>query len=139
MNITFVNSDQLGERLRTPFNPPLLSEEFTEDNFHSEWHGARNALDHCLSRFGKWDAYGNGDYFLDEVANLSRGIGVELNNPTMLSKEFVRSVQSCLGSLDQEYEIDFALMVDGDFFDILVSQTTVTTDCPKALLNELLD
>lgn len=130
MKIIRISSEEMKDRLNAPFNPPNFTDTFTREMFHLEWHKCRNRLKNLLEQFGQWNAYGEGDYFLDEIVVLSRGFGVEITNPSIVTKKLLRCLQEFLQDLDQNYEIDLAFNLDGKFYDILVSSDAVVTDYP---------
>lgn len=81
-----------------------------------------------MDAFGVWNAYGEGDYFLDDTTGTSRGIGIEVTNPAILTKALVRAVQKLLQTLDEDFEVHFALTSCGLFSDVFVSRSEILTD-----------
>lgn len=133
MKITVIDTASLTGRLTEPFNPPRISESFTEDAFREQWHAARNALKDVMDAFGVWNAYCEGDYFLDDATGLSRGIGIEVTNPAIFHKAQVEAVQKPLCTLDEDFEVHFALASCGLFSDIFVSRNEILTDDPNLI------
>ena len=133
MKITNVSSEELNSRLDTPYNPPIFSVSFTEYMFKKEWLAIRDSLKMELDKFGRWEAYGQGDYFLDDILTFSRGIPVEITNPTMITADLIGTLQTFLQSLQHCYEINLALTVDGNFYDMFISREGLITDCPESV------
>ena len=113
-----------------PYNPPALSESFSEEDFFREWHTVQRGLSNVLKRFGHDDAYGQGDYYLGDSATLSRGIGVCITSRKPLVQSLIPLTQAYLQTLDHPYEIDFTVSTkDGDF-EVFVSKNEVLAWCP---------
>jgi hypothetical protein len=132
MNISIVSRENIYKHLNTPFNPPVFSDSFEKENFRQEWHETRDSLKVVLDQFGEWNAYGEGDYFLDTILTLSRGIGVEITNVNMLTRELLVAVQTFLAKLEHAYEADFAFHIEGAFYDMFVSRGGIVTDYPNS-------
>lgn len=107
LNAFEISKEEGWDCLGQPFNPPAFNEQFTEDDFRDEWYAARGGLEAILSEFGDHDAYGNGDYNIGEDYGDSRFIGIEVNNPGILTPYFFNAVQSHLDSLHQTYTLYF--------------------------------
>ncbi len=133
MNVTVVDKASLVERLERPCNPPEITESFTGEDFLKEWCYARDALKDLLDAFGVWNAYGEGDYFLDDFTDMSRGIGVEVTNAKILNESLVGAVQKLLRTFDKEFEVHFLVAIKGLLFDLFVSRNEVITDHPKLI------
>lgn len=125
------------EHVAKPYNPPALSESFSEEDFFLEWHTVQRGLANVLKRFGRDDAYGQGDYYIGDSATLSRGIGVCITSKKPLVQSLIPLTQAYLQTLDHPYEIDFTVSTrDGDF-EVFVSQNEVLAWCPDDVQKKL--
>lgn len=97
------------------FNPP--SEECFNDTFRNEYYGVESRLETILQEFGENDAYGEGDYYLDNGYGRTRGLGFEVSHESSLENpQVVPAIQRLLASLPDEYEV----CIQGENFDFYV-------------------
>jgi len=137
MNSILLEEDEAYDLLEKPFNPPIITSQFTEDRFSVEWWGVRSRLKELLDQFGDHHAYGEADYNLGETLALSRGIGVEVTSSKMHSPRLIPQVQKFLASLPEKYEIDFAILTEDGISHVFVSANLVRYWCPVAVQKAL--
>ena len=125
MNVTIADKNFLVDRLGKPYNPPTISSSFSESDFQKEWYHARDTLKNLLDKFGACSPYGDGDYFIDDLTDISRGIGVEITNASILNEPLVRSVQTLLNTFANAFEVHFLVIIKGLLFDVFVSRNEV--------------
>lgn len=137
MSIQVITEKEAYDHLAKPYNPPVLSESFSEEDFFREWHTVQRGLANVLKHFGRDDAYGQGDYYIGDSAGLSRGIGVCITSKKPLVQSLIPLTHAYLKTLDHSYEIDFTVSTrDGDF-EVFVSTDEVKAWCPEDLLRKL--
>lgn len=133
-----MSKDQVYEYLEKPFNPPAITEHFTEKDFYSEWHNVRSKLKEVLDRFGKSNAFGDADYCMADSAALSRGISVEITSNNLMTSSLIPAVMSFLKELPNRYEIEFGIETEQSTNQIFVSAERVKGCCSEDVL-ELLE
>ncbi len=137
MSIYVITEKEAYAHVAKPYNPPALSESFSEEDFFREWHTVQRGLANVLRRFGRDDAYGQGDYYIGDSATLSRGIGVCITSKKPLVQSLIPLTQAYLKTLDHPYEIDFTVSTkDGDF-EVFVSKDDVLVWCPDDVQRKL--
>jgi hypothetical protein len=99
--ITRITSDEAYSRLDEPFNPPTT---LSEEEFEAVFDSLHERLNNALSEFGTNNPYGEGDYYLDDTANGSRGIGLEASDE-FLTWPVIRVVQNILESNTERWEV----------------------------------
>lgn len=132
MKFTAITEEQAYDRLDKPFNPPWLRTPL----FFSEWHRVRDRLKDELDRFGTWDAYEEGDYYLGDNAGYSRGIGVALTSEKVLQPTLIPALTRFLKSQRRDYEICLTVSQDRDYL-IFVGKDQVDAWCPEETLRLL--
>lgn len=137
MKLVILTEDEAYDHLDKPHNPPLIGTDFSERDFAEEWHSVRDGLDRIFQRFGENDTYGTKDYNLGDTLTLSRGIGLEVTSENLLTMKLLPEVQSYLGSLPHDYEIDFAIMTEDGVFHVFVGREEVKAWCPEPVLSKL--
>ncbi|RYD23615.1 MAG: hypothetical protein EOP88_03440 [Verrucomicrobiaceae bacterium] len=130
MKITKLSKDEVYEVLDKPHNPPIFTEDYTQDDFSREWWAVRDALEDVLNRFGKNNPYGDEDYTLGESMCDSRGIGLEVTSHELLNSRLISETQILLNLFSPDYEVDFAIETEEGYSHLFVSKQGVRHSCP---------
>ncbi|EIQ01340.1 hypothetical protein OpiT1DRAFT_05916 [Opitutaceae bacterium TAV1] len=85
-----------------PYNPP---DNIDTDAFEFEYDRFRSLLVAMLSRYGKDDPRGHGDYSVGYYTGMSRGVGVVLNNKKLFGHEFIDSIKTVVDAFEKEYVV----------------------------------
>lgn len=139
MKVIHITQDEAYNHLDQPFNPPTISDQLTEENFEKEWWQIRDGLKHTLDKLGRWNAYGEGDYYLGEQMTISRGIGIEITSDKMLNQKLVPAMQTFLSKVPEAYEIYFWTSEDsGEIWNFFITQDEIRTDAPDNFISRLI-
>lgn len=131
-----ITEEELDYILDNSFNPPALTEDFTEAMFFKEWHRTRDALVEELATLGVFDAYGQGDFYAGDNADLSRGIGVSITSDKMLNDQLIPAVFRILDSLAEDYEVLIEVESDGLHY-VAVARDRIRACCPDEFASAL--
>ena len=104
--------------------------------FFKEWHSTRDALVEELETLGVFDAYGQGDFYAGDSADLSRGIGVSITSEEMLDDLLIPAVLRILDSLAEDYEVLIEIESDGLHY-VAVARDRIRACCPDELASAL--
>ena len=91
MKIIEIQEDAYSRRLKEPHNPPLSVDDKL---FQKEYYKLYNFIETALSEYGKNDAYGQGDYYLENSVIASRGLGFEVTNDEIVTPAFLSRLQN---------------------------------------------
>ncbi len=131
-----ITEEELDYILDNSFNPPVITDEFTEAMFFKEWHRTRDALVEKLETLGVFDAYGQGDFYVGDSADLSRGIGVSITSDKMLNDLLIPAVLRILDSLAEDYEVLIEVESDGLHY-VAVARDQIRACCPDEFASAL--
>lgn len=108
-------------KLGEPHNPPEsnVSEEVFDAEYYRLYDRVEKVLEHC----GENNAYGEGDYCLEPHISASRGLGLTITNPGIISPELFEQLGECIRDTDTRWEI--YLGSDEYDFGIFISSTEV--------------
>ena len=103
MTILEISDKEHGERLAQPFNPPAA--QLSDDEFDSEYYALYDLVEQLMARRGVNDAYGQGDYCLEPYLTRSRGLGMEITNPAIITHQLLKELQAILAVHAPNWEI----------------------------------
>lgn len=107
MKLIAISESQLDEILDAAFNPPLISESFSKDDFYQEWQTVQIKLKSVLLNLGyhSWNDGGE-DYTMADDWGLSRSHDVEVHRESMWSDlQVLSAIQQTLSILKQDYQV----------------------------------
>jgi hypothetical protein len=108
---------------RTPFNPPIFSESFGEEDFSKECNQTLDLLKKRLDLFGEeWNVNTDeGDYLLPDGFGQDRWIYITFRSTRLWRPELIGAVVELLQHLPNEYCVCFLTELnDEEFFEPLV-------------------
>ena len=117
------------KKLTMPFNPPLISNTFTEECFHEEWHFTQDAINRELQTTWCRDDYGFGDYTMGVSTNFSRGISVTATSNLFIRSDLISKIQSVLMQIPHQYEIHLLLGETGEGGQLFIDRDEVSGAC----------
>jgi hypothetical protein len=138
INFVPMTKAEVYDYLEQSYNPPALTEEFSEEEFFSEWHEVRDGLKEVLDQFGEYNAFVEGDYVISDSAALSRGINVEITSNALVTPDLVPTVIAFLKALPEKFEVEFDLETEESTHRLFVSQDGVKGHCSREILQMLL-
>ncbi|MFC7339583.1 hypothetical protein ACFQY0_20505 [Haloferula chungangensis] len=95
-----------------PFNPP--DESISDDEFRVEYFEVEERLRAVLQEFGDEDAYGEGDFYLENGFGRTRGLGFELGGESSLEcPGLIPRIIMLLNTIEPTYDIE----IRGDQYD----------------------
>ena len=104
-------------KLDQPHNPP--ESDLGEEAFDAEYHRLYDEIEPILARHGQNNAYGEGDYYLEPHIADSRGLGLEVTNPRIITPNLISELSDAVRRIDPRWEI---YVGSGEFdFGIFVS------------------
>ena len=136
MNAQRITEEELDYILDNSFNPPVITEFFTEAIFFKEWHRTRDALVEELGTLGDFDSYEQGDFYAGDSADFSRGIGVSITSEKMLNVLLIPAVLRILESLEEDYEVLIEVESDGLHY-VAVARDRIRACCPDEIASAL--
>jgi hypothetical protein len=104
-----LTEEELDYLERTPFNPPILSESFDEDEFSNECNHTFDLLKKRLDLFGdEWSVETDeGDYILPDGFGRDRWIYITFRSTRLWRPELVAAVVDLLQHLPNEFCVCF--------------------------------
>ena len=134
-----ITREQLHTFLNEAYNPPTVAGEADKRAFHDEYWANHSRINEALSGLGRRDAFGEGDYSMNEDWYLSRGVSVQITSEAMIRPELVSTVQNVLKQLPEKYSVyvDHGLL-DIDLFFLLIEPDRVAACCEDPRLLERL-
>lgn len=106
-------------KIDRPHNPP--ESNLSEKEFDAEYYKLYDEVEEILARYGENNAYGEGDYYLEPHISNSRGLGLEVTNPQIITIELIRELSDAVRRIDPKWEI---YLGSGVFdFGIFISAT----------------
>lgn len=107
------------DRLDQPHSPPEGDD--SKMAFEAEYYRIYEEVESILARHGENDAYGEGDYNLEPHVTDSRGLGLEVTNPTIVTSRLIDELSDSLRRIDTRWEIylgssnyDFGIFISAD-------------------------
>ncbi len=100
-----IPGEQFNGILKQAYNPPTITCEADKRVFHDEYWGCHAKVKMALTLLGVHDAFGDGDFCMNEEWQLSRGISIELTSEKMMRPEFVPAIQHALKQLPEKYSV----------------------------------
>jgi hypothetical protein len=136
MTLLEISDKEHGERLDQPFNPPDV--DMPEDEFNLEYYSLYDRVDLVMARHGVNDAYGQGDYCLEPYIARSRGLGMEVTNPDIITHKLLEELQDILAAHARNWEI---YLRSGEFdYGIFIGASAVRLQRKsKVLLKQLFE
>lgn len=118
---------------RIPHNPPCYTDTFTDEDFSTEWWGAREAVRQTILLFGhEWLLSSKvGDFMVSPSRGDSRWIYITFVSTRLWRPEFVRAVSEVLASFPHDYRVgcltalDDAEMLDNPLVYLVISSRAV--------------
>lgn len=138
MKVHRITTNDVYQRLDVPFNPPILSQAEDERSFFSEWHDVNDRLKNVLSRFGRHDDFGEGDFNLSDHAFLSRGMAVEFTSSAMIKPEVLRAIVQLLSDCEEAYELNIEIAESLGGGNVFVSSSAALTDISDRTLLKII-
>lgn len=103
MEIIEISYEEGMERLRCPHNPP--DTVVSEKEFDEEYYALYDLVEPIMASQGVNDAYGQGDYYLEPSISRSRGLGLEISNPEIISTQLLQKLNSVIATRAPDWEI----------------------------------
>ena len=103
MNVIEISTQEYLERIDKPFNPPAA--DMPEEEFDREYYALYDLVEPLMARHGENDAYGQGDYCLEPAIARSRGLGMEITNPIIITYQLLEELQGILAIHAPNWEI----------------------------------
>ena len=91
------------QKLDLPHDWP--DEGVDEDALATEYYALYNAIEPILAQCGVNNAYGQGDYFLEPHLANSRGLGLEVTNPRIVTSELIDALSNAVNQFAPRWEI----------------------------------
>ena len=138
MKIQIVTASELNDYLNRPFNPPRISTTLTKEAFYDEWCHATRTLKDALTRFGKHDSFGDGDFCMADDYYLSRGTSIELSSTRLMTVSLIPTIASTLQSLPQSYSVyvDHSLLDVPSFFLVIERDRVMAREETPGVFND---
>jgi hypothetical protein len=135
MTYKIVAQEEITQSLKLPFNPPVITDSFSEEDFRAEYWRVHGLVAERLRLLGEEDDYGEGDFVMSQDFGLSRFIGIELSSKKMWSKELLSVLNATLKEVSQAYRIYIDHDLDEEpLFFILVQRDDVIGHCEDRTL-----
>lgn len=103
MNVIEISTQEYLERIDKPFNPP--GADIPEEAFDREYYALYDLVEPLMASHGENDAYGQGDYYLEASIARSRGLGMEITNPAIITHKLIKELQGILAVHAPNWEI----------------------------------
>ena len=117
--ITSINKAEHARKLKQPHNPP--DADMSEEAFDAEYYKLYDEVGAILGRHGKNDAYGDEDYCLTPHISKSRGLGLAVTNPGIISPALLEELSSAIRRSASGWEVylgsdnyDFGVFISAD-------------------------
>lgn len=111
-----------------------IPDEASKQTFYREWLAAHQLVERELSKIGRRDDFGEGDFgMLDEWSPV-REIPIGINRIAMFSREFLECVQDAIAAMERPFTVHVACelnddrLYDIDWGQVLITQETVYVD-----------
>lgn len=98
-------SDSEFDVLHRQFNPPAISETFSEQDFCDEYWSCHRVVEQALEILGRHNIYGEGDFCMNDDYGHSRHIAVSINSKRLWRRELIPLIQSALKGLSEDYVV----------------------------------
>jgi hypothetical protein len=103
MQIQQLSEEDFYQKLGQAHNSP--GSDLSEEEFAAEYYRLYGEIEIILARHGKNDAYGEGDYYLEPRIVDSRGLGLEVTNPNMISPKLISELSDAVRRINPLWEI----------------------------------
>src|SRR5687767_7208279 len=91
-----ISKEELDRLLDRPYNPPEICDDREKKVFHDEYWATHHRCMDALMTLGTHDAFGDGDFCMNEDWYLSRGISVTLTSRKLWRMELIPLIQMVL-------------------------------------------
>ncbi len=121
MTILEISKEEYLQRIARPFNPP--EEGVSEENFDREYYALYELIEQVMTRHGVNDAFGQGDYYLEPYICRSRGLGLEITNPAIVTLTLLDELKALVAKNAPGWEIH--LRSDNFDYGIFIGPTEI--------------
>jgi len=121
MTILEISDEEHLERIDRPFNPP--EEDVSDEDFEREYYALYELIEPLMARHGVNDAFASGDYYLEPSICRSRGLGLEINNPAIVTRALLDELKTLVAKHAPGWEI--YLRSDNFDYGIFIGPTEI--------------
>src|SRR5688500_11962411 len=102
MNFRIITEQEAIELSRRSFNPPVISDLFSREDYAAEYWEFHGLLSKRLLILGEENDYGDGDFVMNQDYGLSRFVSIELSTRKLWSKELICVLSATLQEAPNE-------------------------------------